>query len=84
MVLSQREGLTRDDGLRLVGVKPVDPAKATAGGLAFPEDRVPRPMAANDDGWLTSMVYSPHLGRDIALGYLKDGDRPDRASGCGS
>ena len=29
--------------------------------------------AAHDDGWLTSVVYSPHLGHSIALGYLKDG-----------
>ena len=29
--------------------------------------------AANDDGWLTSLVYSPHLGHHIALGYLKNG-----------
>ena len=33
------------------------------------------PVAANDGGWLTSKVYSPHLGHDIALGYLKGGDR---------
>ena len=29
---------------------------------------------ASDGGWLTSKVYSPHLGCDIALGYLKGGD----------
>ena len=31
------------------------------------------PTAANDDGWLTSLVYSPHMGHYIALGYLKNG-----------
>jgi sarcosine oxidase subunit alpha len=30
---------------------------------------------ASDGGWLTSKVYSPHLGCDIALGYLKAGDQ---------
>ena len=30
-------------------------------------------MAANDGGWLTSVVYSPHLKSSIALGYLKNG-----------
>ena len=30
--------------------------------------------SANDGGWLTSVVYSPHLGHQIALGYLKNGD----------
>ncbi|HOZ34724.1 MAG TPA: glycine cleavage T C-terminal barrel domain-containing protein, partial [Tabrizicola sp.] len=33
------------------------------------------PVLANDGGWLTSKVYSPHLGCDIALGYLKGGDK---------
>jgi sarcosine oxidase subunit alpha len=74
MVLSQREGLVDPDGYRLVGVKPVDPAgKLTAGShfLDIGADAV----AANDGGWLTSKVYSPHVGSDIALGYLKGGDR---------
>ena len=30
-------------------------------------------IAANDGGWLTSVVYSPHVGSSIALGYLKNG-----------
>ena len=30
--------------------------------------------ADNDGGWLTSVVYSPHLGHSIGLGYLKSGD----------
>jgi sarcosine oxidase subunit alpha len=74
MVLSQREGLTDPDGYRLVGVKPVDPqAKLTAGSHFL--EKGAAPVAANDGGWLTSKVYSPHLGCDIALGYLKGGDR---------
>ncbi len=74
MVLSQREGLTDPDGYRLVGVKPVDPnGKLTAGSHFLAKGAAP--VAANDGGWLTSKVYSPHLGHDIALGYLKGGDR---------
>jgi methylglutamate dehydrogenase subunit C len=73
MVLSQREGLTDENGYRLVGVKPVDPqAKLTAGSHFL--EMGATPVAANDGGWLTSKVYSPHLGCDIALGYLKAGD----------
>ena len=74
MVLSQREGLTGRNGYRLVGVRPVDPkGKLTAGShfLAIGAE----PVAANDEGWLTSKVYSPHVGSDIALGYLKGGDQ---------
>ena len=74
MVLSQREGLTDEDGYRLVGVRPVDPKASLTAGSHFLEKGV-APVAANDGGWLTSKVYSPHLGCDIALGYLKAGDR---------
>ena len=72
MVLSQREGLAREDGLRIVGVKPVDPSKPLTAGSHF-LDKGAAATAANDGGWLTSVVYSPHLGCSIALGYLKNG-----------
>ena len=74
MVLSQREGLIDPDGYRLVGVKPVDPAGKLTAGSHFLEIGA-APVIENDGGWLTSKVYSPHLGCDIALGYLKAGDR---------
>jgi sarcosine oxidase subunit alpha len=74
MVLSQREGLTDENGYRLVGVRPVDPQGKLTAGSHFLEIGA-APVAANDGGWLTSKVYSPHLGCDIALGYLKGGDR---------
>ncbi len=74
VVLSQREGLVDPDGYRLVGVRPVDPAGKLVAGSHFLEIGAD-PVAANDGGWLTSKVYSPHLGCDIALGYLKGGDR---------
>ena len=74
MVLSQREGMTTETGYRLVGVKPVDPQTKLTAGSHFLEKGA-APVAANDGGWLTSKVYSPHLGCDIALGYLKGGDK---------
>jgi sarcosine oxidase subunit alpha len=73
MVLSQREGLTDAQGYRLVGVRPVDPNGKLTAGSHFLEQGAAA-VAANDGGWLTSKVYSPHLGCDIALGYLKGGD----------
>jgi sarcosine oxidase subunit alpha len=72
MVLSQREGLTDEKGYRLVGVRPVDPKGKLVAGSHFLEIGT-EPVAANDGGWLTSKVYSPHIGSDIALGYLKGG-----------
>jgi heterotetrameric sarcosine oxidase alpha subunit len=74
MVLSQREGMNDPGGYRLVGVKPVDPAGKLTAGSHFLEMGA-APVIANDGGWLTSKVYSPHLGCDIALGYLKAGDQ---------
>ncbi|WP_284165760.1 sarcosine oxidase subunit alpha family protein [Frigidibacter sp. SD6-1] len=74
MVLSGREGMMDPGGYRLVGVKPVAPdGKLTAGSHFL--DIGAAAVMENDGGWLTSKVYSPHLGSDIALGYLKAGDR---------
>jgi len=72
MVLSQREGLVDPGGYRLVGVKPVDPGGRLVAGSHL-LDLGAAAVAANDEGWLTSKVHSPHLGCDIALGYLKGG-----------
>ncbi len=72
MVLSNRDGMINDDGYRLVGVRPVDPAQPLTAGSHFIAKGAD-PVAANDGGWLTSVVYSPHLGHAIALGYLKKG-----------
>jgi len=74
MVLSQREGMNRPEGYRLVGVKPVDPKGVLQAGSHFLEIGA-APVLESDGGWLTSKVYSPHLGCDIALGYLKAGDQ---------
>ena len=73
VALSAREGMMRDDGLRLVGVRPVDPSQAMQAGSHFLKSGAAA-VAESDDGWLTSNVYSPHLGHYIALGYLKNGD----------
>ena len=73
MVLSGREGMVAEGGYRLVGVVPVDKTAIISAGSHFLEIGA-EPVAANDGGWLTSMVYSPHIGSQIALGYLKGGD----------
>jgi methylglutamate dehydrogenase subunit C len=74
MALSQREGMNDTNGYRLVGVKPVDKTKALTAGSHFLEIGA-EPVLESDGGWLTSMVYSPHLECHIALGYLKAGDQ---------
>ena len=74
MAMTLREGLNQPGGLRLVGVRPVDPAASISAGSHFLALGA-APTAENDGGWLTSKVFSPHLGCDIALGYLKAGDQ---------
>ena len=74
MLLSQRAGMNQSGGYRLVGVRPANPKGSLSAGSHFMEIGAPVELAS-DGGWLTSKVYSPHLGCDIALGYLKGGDQ---------
>lgn len=70
--MSEREGLNRDDGLALVGFKPVDRDKGLTAGAHFVSVGA-EPVTANDEGWMTSVAYSPELGHSIGLGFLKNG-----------
>lgn len=70
-VLSRREGMTADRRM-LVGLQPVDPAEpVVAGSHLFVEGAAQD--TANDQGWITSACFSPHVGSGIGLGYLVDG-----------
>jgi len=71
-VLSRREGMTGPDALVLVGLRPVDRQHAlTAGAHFVPTGAVA--VAANDQGYMTSVAHSPSLGHAIGLGFLKNG-----------
>jgi sarcosine oxidase subunit alpha len=70
--LSEREGLNRPDALVLVGFKPVNKAEPLTAGSHF-INRNDEANAANDQGYMTSVCYSPHVGSSIALGFLKNG-----------
>ncbi|MBY6203092.1 sarcosine oxidase subunit alpha family protein [Maritalea mobilis] len=71
-IMSRREGLAGDKR-RLVGLKPVNAQKPVAAGAHLFAKDASRDMA-NDQGWVTSACYSPHLDSHIALGFLEDGD----------
>ncbi|MDQ2089445.1 sarcosine oxidase subunit alpha family protein [Marimonas arenosa] len=72
---SERPGLMDPDRERLVGLKPTGPVKQlTAGAHLFNlgEDAVRQ----NDQGYITSVGFSPTLGHFLGLGFLRNG--PDR------
>ena len=71
-VLSEREGMNRPDALHVMGFRPVNPEESLAAGSHFIRQGEPA-TAANDQGYMTSVCYSPHLKSSIALGFLKDG-----------
>ncbi|MBN2759663.1 MAG: sarcosine oxidase subunit alpha family protein [Rhodobacteraceae bacterium] len=71
-IMSRREGLAGDKR-RLVGLKPVTAQTPVAAGSHLFTRRAVQDMA-NDQGWVTSACYSPHLESYIALGFLEDGE----------
>ncbi|MEM9971479.1 MAG: glycine cleavage T C-terminal barrel domain-containing protein, partial [Pseudomonadota bacterium] len=64
----------REDGLRLVGLRPVDRTVELTAGAHFLDKGAPEDMAY-DQGWMSSVAYSPELGHSIGLGFLKRGDQ---------
>jgi sarcosine oxidase subunit alpha len=69
-VMLRREGLIDPDRLRLVGLEPVDgvtPIPAGANLVHDPNAHAPMPIL----GHVTSVTYSPTLGRPIALALMK-------------
>jgi len=71
-VLSERTGMNTEDAIRLVGFKPVDTAQKLIAGSHFVTGDN-EAVTANDQGWMTSVAYSPSLGHSIGLGFLKQG-----------
>ena len=71
-VLSERTGMNTDDAIRLVGFKPVNTAHKLSAGSHFIDVNL-EAVTDNDQGWMTSVAYSPSLGHSIGLGFLKRG-----------
>jgi len=70
--LSEREGLNTENNLALVGFKPVNPDSTLSAGAHF----VSKGNAAtteNDEGWMTSVAFSPSLDCSIGLGFIQRG-----------
>ena len=71
-VLSERPGLNREDGLSLVGFQPVDRKLELKAGAHFVAKGNPA-NTENDEGWMSSVAFSPILGHSIGLGFIKRG-----------
>jgi heterotetrameric sarcosine oxidase alpha subunit len=73
-VLSQRPGLAAPDRPALVGLKPVDKAgRLRAGAHLLAQGAAPR--MENDEGYVTSVAFSPMAGHWIGLGLLRNGPK---------
>ena len=70
--LSERDEMNRDDDMRLVGFQPIDKSMLLTAGAHFLNPGDPEDMA-HDQGWMTSVAYSPELGHSVGLGFLKRG-----------
>lgn len=72
-VLSQRPEMIREDAVKLMGLRPVNRGDRLISGAHF----INRDAAADmdhDQGWMTSVAYSPSLGHSIGLGFIRSGD----------
>jgi sarcosine oxidase subunit alpha len=70
--LSLRPEMTRDDAIRLVGFRPVNRAEPLTAGAHFITKGDPADMA-HDQGWTTSVAYSPSLDHSVGLGFITRG-----------
>ena len=71
-ILSERSAMNQEDGLALMGFKPVDPTVSLRAGAHFVSGNNPA-KTEFDEGWMTSVAYSPSLGHSIGLGFVKRG-----------
>lgn len=69
-VLRQCPALVDEQRPTLVGLEIDGETGATPGSLLFAEQG---PMEGHGEGWVSSTTYSPALGKNVALGLLKNG-----------
>ncbi len=70
--MSERPNLIREDAIRLVGFVPVDKSEMLAAGAHFIR-KGQASITENDEGWMSSVTFSPSLGHSIGLGFIKSG-----------
>jgi methylglutamate dehydrogenase subunit C len=71
-IMAERPALVDPARPTLVGLKPCRPGQRIRAGAHLLSPAA-RPIAANDEGYVTSAAWSPTLGHSIALALLRDG-----------
>ncbi|MDG1068428.1 MAG: aminomethyltransferase family protein, partial [Sulfitobacter sp.] len=71
-VMAARDGLVDPMRERLVGLRPVGAVKQLSAGAHIFETGAAH-VHANDQGYVTSVCYSPDMGTMIGLGFVKNG-----------
>lgn len=71
-LMAKRDALIESDRPSLVGVRPVNMQERLSAGAHFIAAGREANLA-NDEGYMTSVAYSPHLKHWIGLGLLKNG-----------
>ena len=71
-VMAQRQALIAVDRPTLVGLKPINSSERLRAGAHFISEGA-EPNQENDQGYLTSVAFSPTLGHWIGLGLLARG-----------
>jgi sarcosine oxidase subunit alpha len=71
-VMSERPGLTDPDRPAVAGFRPIDKSQRLRSGAHFLALGA-KASAANDEGYMTSVAFSPSLGHWIGLGLIRMG-----------
>ena len=72
--MSERDELNKDDALKLVGFIPTNKKQQLVAGSHFIEKGQIANLE-NDQGWMSSVAFSPMLNHSIGLGYIKRGNQ---------
>jgi sarcosine oxidase subunit alpha len=71
-VMAGREALVDPERPTLVGLRPIDHGARLRAGAHFLKIGA-EAAAENDEGWMTSVAFSPSLGHWVGLGFVKAG-----------
>ncbi|MEO0381142.1 MAG: glycine cleavage T C-terminal barrel domain-containing protein, partial [Pseudomonadota bacterium] len=70
--MAHRPGFLEAGREQLVGMKPVGPVKQLTAGAHIYSDGE-EPVRAHDQGYVTSVAFSPTFGHYLGLGFVQDG-----------